>query len=382
MLSQIEINKELQFIAFLLPIMMGFQLTIYLFFQYQKTRDKNLPLNRILLAFGSFIFFLILGTLLIHIARNFIENEIIHVIITRIGWFFGFFSTICFSSIIIAKEFSSVINIKIAKILLIFTIIPVVVLFIVPNLLSPLFISSIIFIVLNGLYLVRFQMIMIRKVVGNIKKKFELFLYGTLISLVALTFAIFVGLGVLPPILNEIIYYTGICVLIIGFIIISFSVINFPPFYEFEWRKNLIKLFIINQQNKSCIYSYDFIEKFKDKNAQNQNHLKQFENLFSKGILGIESIIGIITNTKGKGLNEIEKGDYHIFLEDSQYPFYLTFVLIVKVHLISTPHLLKSIKGRFELFFREILLNLNNFSEEYSQLFSSFDNIMNQILQM
>lgn len=381
MLSQIEVNKELQFIAYLIPVIIGFQLAIYFFYQYQKIRDENLPLNRVLLAFGSFILFIILGPLFIQISRNFIENGILYELISRLGWFLVFFSTMSVSFFIISKEFSTVINIKIAKILMVLNFISMVILFLVPSMLSPLFIMSIFFIVLNGLYIIRFQLILIRKSVGSIKKKFKLFLFGAIISLFALLFAALVGLGVLPPIINEIIYFTGICELLIGFIIISLSVYNFPPFYEFEWRNNLIKLFIINQKNKRCLYSYDFIGKFEKKSKKGQNHPNNFDRLFSKGILGIETIITTITGTKDKRINKIKKGDFHIFLEYGPQPSSITFVLVVKIDLISTHHLLKSIKSRFESFFKEILINLDNLNEEHEQLFRSFNIIMNQILQ-
>ncbi len=381
MFSQIEVSKELQFIAYLIPVIIGFQLAIYFFYQYQKIRDINLPLNRILLAFGSFILFIILGPLFVQISRNFIENGILYELISRVGWFLVFFSTTSVSFFIITPEFSTVINIKIAKILMVLNFIPMVILFLVPSLLSPLFISSIFFVVLNGLYIIRFQIILIRKSVGSIKKKFKLFLFGAIISLFALFFAALVGLGILSPIINEIIYYTGICELLIGFIIISLSVHNFPPFYEFEWRNNLLKLFIINQQNKNCLYNYDFIEKFEKKSKKIQNLPNNFDRLFSKGILGIDTIITTITGTKDKRINKIEKGDFHIFLEYGTQPSSITFILVVKIDLISTHHLLKSIKSRFESFFKEILLNLDNLNEEHILLFRSFDTIMNHILQ-
>lgn len=381
MLSQIEINKELQFIAYLIPVIIGFQLSIYFFYQYQKIRDENLPLNRILLAFGSFILFIIIGPLFIQISRNFIENGILYEMVSRLGWFLIFFSTTSVSFFIITEEFSTVINLKIAKILMVLNFIPMAILFLVPTLASPLFIGSIFFVVLNGLYIIRFQLILIRKSVGSIKKKFRLFLFGAIISLFALFFAALVGLGSLPPIINEIIYFTGICELLIGFIIISLSVHNFPPFYEFEWRNNLIKLFIINQQNKNLLYSYDFIEKFEMKNKKNQNQPNNFDELFSKGILGVETIITTITGTKDKRINKIKKGNFHIFLDYGPQPFSITFVLVVKIDLISTHHLLKSIKSRFESFFKQILLNLDTLNEEHEQLFRSFDITMNQILQ-
>ena len=91
MLSQIEISKELQFLAYLVPVIIGIQLALYFFFQYRKIQDITLPLNRVLLAFGSFVLFIILGPLLIQISRNFIEDRILYELFSRMGWFFAFF---------------------------------------------------------------------------------------------------------------------------------------------------------------------------------------------------------------------------------------------------------------------------------------------------
>ncbi len=381
MFFQIKIGIELQFIAYLIPVIIGIQLAFYFIYQYHKIKDVNLPLNRVLLAFGSFIFFMILGPLFIQISRNFIEYGILNEIFSRIGWFLAFFSTISISLFIIRKDFSIIINLQIAKILMVLNFIPAVIVFFVPTMRSPIFIISIIFVILNGLYILRFQVILIKTSIGIIKRKFKLFFIGAIVSLFALIFAALVGLGVLPHIINEIIYFIGVGELLIGFIIISLSVHNFPPFYEFEWRENIIKLLIINQQTKSCLYSYNFIEKLEKKIVTNKNHLGNYDKVFSKGILGIDTIIATITGTKDQRINKIRQGDFHIFLEDGSNPSDITYVLIVKKDLISSYHLLKSIRIRFESFFKEILSNLNDLKEEHFQLFESFDINLNQILQ-
>jgi len=381
MLSQIEISKELQFLAYLVPVIIGIQLALYFFFQYRKIQDITLPLNRVLLAFGSFVLFIILGPLLIQISRNFIEDRILYELFSRMGWFFAFFSTFSVSIFIIRKDFSIIINLNIAKILMIFNIIPIVMILLVPYLGSPIFILSILFVVLNGLYIIRFQLILIKKSIGSIRKKFKLFLIGAIVSLFALVFASLVGLGVLPPVINEIIYFTGVGELLTGFIIIFFSVYDFPPFYEFEWRNNLLKLFIINQHNKSCIYSYNFIEKLENNSKISQNHLYNNEILFSKGIMGIESIITIITGTIKEKINKIKKGDFHMFLEYGLNPSHIIYILVVKRDLSSTHHLLKSIRIKFESFFKEILLDLEDLKGDQGKLFSSFEVIINRILQ-
>ncbi len=372
MLVQIEYGKELQFLAYLVPVIMGIQLTIYFYTQYKKLEDEDLPLNIILLAFGSFILFIVSGPLFIQIARNFIMNGLIFEIVYRIGWALAFFSTITFSRFIIRKEFSLIINIKVAKTLMMLNCIPILCVFILPSLLSPIFIGSILFVVFNGLYIIRFQIILIQKSIGKIRVKIKFFLIGTLISLVALVFASIVGLRVLLPIINEIVYFTGVLVLFIGFLIMYFSVYNFPPFYEFEWRENLIKLFIINSNDYKTLYHLDLVQ---------NSHSENIDRIFSKGISGIEKIITLITDTKTERINKIQQDDFLIIFEHGKVPLPLFYVLIVKKDLISSKHLLRIVRIRFESLFKEILLNLDDIKEDQEKIFINFNTIMEEILQ-
>ena len=375
MLVQIEYDKELQFLAYLVPVIMGIQLSIYFYTQYKKLEDEDLPLNIVLLAFGSFILFIVIGPLFIQIARNFIVNELIYEIVYRIGWTLAFFSTITFSKFIISKDFSLIINLKVAKILTILNCIPIICVFILPSLLSPIFIGSIFFVVLNGLYIIRFQIILVQKSIGRIKTKFRFFLIGALISLFALVFATIVGLRVLPPIINEIVYFTGVLVLFIGFLIMYFSLYNFPPFYEFEWRENLIKLYIFNPNDFKTLYLLDLVQKSHSNNSEN------IDRIFSKGISGIEKIITLITDTKTERIKKIQQDDFLIIFEYGNVPLSLIYVLIVKEDLISSKHLLKIVRIRFESFFKEILLNLYDLEEDQEKIFISFNTIMEEILQ-
>lgn len=376
MFAQIEYGKELQFLAYLVPVIMGIQLTIYFYTQYKKLRDEDLPLNIILLAFGSFILFMVIGALFIQIARNFIVNETIYEIVYRIGWILTFFSTISFSRFIILEEFTLIINLKVAKTLVILNFIPIFCVFILPSLQSPIFIGSIFFVVLNGLYIIRFQIILIQKSIGRIRTKIRFFFIGALISLIALVFATIVGLRFLPPIINEIVYFTGVLNLFIGFLIIYFSVYNFPPFYEFEWRENLIKLFIFNPKDFKSLYHLDLVQ-----NSHTSNYAENIDRLFSKGISGIEKLITTITNTKTERIDKIQQDDFLIMFEYGNVPISLIYVLIVKKDLISSKHLLKIIRIRFESFFKEILLNLDNIEEDQEKIFISFNNIMENILR-
>jgi len=374
MFIQIEYGKEIQFLAYLVPVIMGIQLTIYFYYQYKKLEDEQLPLNKVLLAFSSFIIFIVFGPLFIQIARNFIVDELTYEIVYRTGWALAFFSTIIFSSFIIRKEFSFIINVKFAKTLMVLNFVPVLFLFILPSLRSPIFIGSIFFVVINGLYIIRFQVILIQKSVGRIHRKLKFFLLGAIISLFALVFAIFVGLQVLPQIINEIIYFTGVFDLFIGFLVMYFSVYNFPPFYEFAWRENLYKLFIINHQNYKTLFSLDLIQnsQFKSDNI---------DQIFSKGISGIEKLITLITNSTTEKINKIQQDEYLILFEYGLNPSSLIYIFIVKEDLFSAIHLLRSVRMHFESFFREILLNLDHIDESQEKIFLSFNNIMDIILQ-
>ena len=368
--------KEFQFLFYLIPVTMGFELGFYFYCQYFKIRDIKLKLNRVLLAFGTFILFIVIGPLWIQISRNFLEEGTqLYEIISRIGWGFAFLSTIGFSIFIIKKDFSQIININIVKILIILNLIPIIILIFTPSTRAPIFLVSIIFILLNGINVIRFQIILVRKSVGKIKRKFFFFLLGALVSFPALGFAVVVGIGILPPIINEIVYFAGVAILLLGFIIISFSVYEFPPFYEFEWRENLLKLFIINQKTREYLYFHDFTENLIDDLSQDDK-----AKLYSGGILGIESIITTITNTKEEKINKIEQKDSVILLNYSSVIPYLTYALIIRKDLLSLGHLLDTIKLQFEVFYREILINLENLKGNQKLMFGSFDIILRGIL--
>ncbi|MFX1389795.1 MAG: hypothetical protein ACFE9Z_07030 [Promethearchaeota archaeon] len=381
MFFQIEISREIQFLFYLVPVIIGFQLALYFFYQYYKIKDETLPLNRVLLAFGSFIIFLISGPLFIQISRNFVLVGLFHEIISRLGWLLAFFSTISVSFFIIRNEFSDIINLKIAKSLLVLNFIPIFMVFIVPTLNHPVFLFSISFVALNGLYVIRFQLILIKKSVGKIKRKFKLFLTGAVTSLFALVFAILVGLHLLPFMIEGIIYFIGVSELIIGFIIMIFSVYNFPPFYEFEWRDNLIKLLIINAKTMDLLYNFDFINKNLSIINKEKKNSRNFDKILSRSLLGFEKIIKIITKTHSERINKIKQENYQVFLQYGSNNNNLIFTLVVKKDLVSTNHLLNSIKVRFESFFKEVLLELDDLKRDKKQIFSSFDTYIYQILQ-
>jgi hypothetical protein len=152
--------------------------------------------------------------------------------------------------------------------------------------------------------------------VGTIKTKFKQFFVGELVSLTALGFAISVGFG-LPPGINELIYYMGVSVLATGFLILFLCAYEFPPFYEFEWKDNLLKLFIIDQKDNSFLYYCNLAELLTQKPVKSDSSPLQSDSdkIFSGGLAGIENIISAITNTASDKIDTIEQENTFILLE-------------------------------------------------------------------
>jgi len=369
-------DQELQFLFYLIPVTIGVQLALYFFYQYNKLQDANLKLNRILLSFGFFTLLMVLGALFINISRLFVSDAFSKEIFARIGWSSSLFSPFGFLYFINIKEFSNIMNLKILKIIMGLSLIPIIVVIVIPSARSPIFLASILFTILTAYYIFSFQIRVIRRAMGSIRTKFIQFVLGEIVSLTALGFAVPVGLGILPKGINEIVFFTGVSILLTGFIILFFSGYEFPPFYEFEYRENLSKLFIINQENNSCLYYCNLAELIaqliqKDKIIEEASQTNG-DRIFSGAISGIESIIKIVTDTQAEKIDKIKHEDYFILLEHGTIVPSITFALLVKKDLSSLRYLLQSIKYKFELINKEILLNLNRFKEIQDRLFENF----------
>ena len=386
MFFQINGIIELQFLFYLIPFFLGLQLSVYFFYQYFKYKDTNLKLNRILLSFGTFLFFLIVGAFITQIARNFITDSSLEEIVRKIGWSLSFFSPISFELFILTKDFGKIVNLKIIVVLMLLNLVAIIIAILAPTTKSILFILAIVLVFLNGSNLLRFEVLLVKNSYGKIKKKLRFFLIGTITSITSLISAIIVSLGVLNSLIFElVIYYIGVSILIIGFLIIFFSAYDFPPFYEFEWRENLSKLIIINQTTNMGLFYYDFTKFFNPREDENKS--KEFrgdenqEKLYSGGIIGIESVISAITDTKHEKIAKIEKGDSQILLEYGIKSTNLIFAIIIKKDIVSLRHLLLNIRIQFESFYQEILRNLDSFSKNQALLFESFDLILENIIK-
>ena len=172
-----------------------------------------------------------------------------------------------------------------------------------------------------------------------------------------------------------IIFSIGSSLLIIGFFFTLIGFYTFPAFYGFKWEGNILKLFIINQKNNVCLYSRDFSE------IKSEKKQRDYEQLFSVGIIGIDMVLSEITDTKGETINKIQQPNSLILLEySSDSTSHIIYALIVKKDLKNNRSFLKLIKNQFESFYKEILRELDSLKGSEEQLFGSFDVLIENIL--
>ena len=65
----------------------------------------------------------------------------------------------------------------------------------------------------------------------------------------------------------------------------------------------------------------------------------------------------------------------------SEFSNPLVYVLVVSGENESLKYFLKTVKEQFQGFFKEILMKLNEFKAEEKKLFTSFDIIINNLIQ-
>ncbi|TFG30242.1 MAG: hypothetical protein EU532_01265 [Promethearchaeota archaeon] len=169
--------------------------------------------------------------------------------------------------------------------------------------------------------------------------------------------------------------FISIILLIFGLIFTLIGLYVFPSFYGFKWEGNILKFFIINQNNNFCLYSHDFSQ------IESEVKSKDYEKLFSVGIIGIDSILSAITNTRGEKINKIKQADSLILLEyGSGNLSQIIYALVVKKDLKSNKNFLKAIKKQFESFYRELLSKLDTLKGSEEQIFGSFDIIIEDLI--
>nr|MDO8118738.1 hypothetical protein [Candidatus Sigynarchaeota archaeon] len=318
-----------------------------------------------------------------------VSNLIIHMVcawlvfimlrkLTQNKYIAGFFAVLCspfafMGFIAFTKEFSKAINLKMARLFLFLSAVPIIALIIVGTS-SPVFYSTIAFTALNAIIVIQFQIKMIKLSLGKMRNRLAMTLTGELLALASLGFALLVIVSYQIGIRPEVFFFIATTMLTTGFLVMFWAANDFPPFYEFDYKLNLEKLFVISEKDQSIIYEHDF------SHEKEEGRDEARDQLFSGAITGIEEMLSAVTEGSGhegkKRLSKIDQKGSFIFLEYGDHGgLPLIYALVVKKDFSSMSALLKTVRLQFEGYFNEILAHYDELKHKANttELFNGFD---------
>ncbi len=373
MAFQVAYTTEIQFLIYLIPVMLGVQMAIYFYWQYFRTRTAKLRLNRVLLSFGTFTLMVITAAFCNMTDRIYGLSVGGDSLLRQFGFTLGMVSPLGFMVFIAIPEFNKIINVKAAWVLIGLSVLPIIVLLTLGSR-SPFFIPTLLFTALNAYYLILFQVKLIRVSLGSIRKKLILVFIGELFALSAIPFAVTVVLSVGNNI--DVKWLIGIALLLTGFVIMFVAANDFPAFLEFDWALNLRKFFIIDRNSNTFLYTHNF-----EKIPEDGERATMRDEIFSGGIAGLEQLIASVTGGEREEITRIDQEDSIILLEYGKVGISIIYALVVKKDLVSLRYFLQKLKEHFESFYKNILTTLEalRVGEGQERLFLSFGRIVKRL---
>ena len=368
------ITDEVQFPALVITVIIGFQITFSFFSQYIKYKRENIKLNKILLAYSLFFGFAMVGLISRIIKNNFPPILITNELLTQMTDLFFGIGVISFLITISTKEINRVGNLNIPRILIILNIFFITLSFVYDpfKFAIPYYM---VFVLLGFIYLIIFQNKLIKIASENIKKRLRLILIGEIFLLIGLLVG---GEGSRSFLRfnEEILILITIPINILSLLLIFLGNYNFPAFLELDWTRHLIKFSIIDYKRVKEIYAYDF----KNKDIKPNDTKDTQVNLISQALVGLEDLVSEVSEISVK-TSIVKKGDTIIFFEYSDNEnLPLIYTLFTDNEMASHKYLLKSLEGQFQGWFREILTEYNFIVELESELFTSFDLIIKNLV--
>ena len=373
--------REVYLPAMIFSIILDYQLAIYFLYLYVKHRKDEIGLNKFLLTFSNIFgigatsyFFLVIGSFYIidyYIAELFIR--------TGVSLLQGGILVVLLH--LISKPFSNLINSKLIIVLCTFSAISIIYLLFlfIPSIgLSP----SIFIGLIGGGYFLYFQMKVVRLTSGTVRTRLSMTLIGEIVFLIGMLFGS--GLPHIPMLfeIKEIFYFVGSYVVNLGLMIIFFGTFKFPGVLEFNWKSNLLKLYIVDARNLLELYSYDFsiTRNISESSDSDYNHSGNAK-INSIGIVGISDVFDEITKTYQNRIKTIKYGDFSILLEYEEDPkFQFLFVLFARKNMKSLEIFLQKVKIQFLKTYKSVLLNIDILDKFRETIFSGFDVVLQEII--
>ncbi len=373
--------REVYLPAMIFSIILDYQLAIYFLYLYVKQRKDKIGLNKFLLAFSNLFGIGATSYLFLVIGSFYISDSFLAEIFVRLGVSLLQLGILVVLLILFSKPFLTLINsrvVKIVSVLSVLSIIYLLFLYVKPIGLFP----SILIGLIGGVYFLYFQTKLVKLTSGTVHSRLLMTLIGEVIFLIGM----FLGSG-LPniPVLfdvKDIFYFIGSYVVNLGLLAIFYGTFKFPGVLEFNWKNNLLKLYVIDTRNLYELYSYDFskIKSFAS-DAESNNNNKKNHPINSIGVVGISDVFDEITKTYQNRVKIIKYGNFSILLEYEADPkSQFLFVLFVDKNMKSLQLFLKKVKTQFLDSYGGLLANFDIVDKFRETIFSGFDVILQNIL--
>jgi hypothetical protein len=369
--------REVYLPAMIFSIILDYQLAIYFLYLYRKHRKDKIGLNKFLLAFSNLFGIGATSYLFLVIGSFYSHDSYLAELFIRIGVSVLQGGILVVLLILLSKPFLTLINSRVVKIVSVLSGISITYLLFFYVKSIGLF-PSILIGLIGGAYFLYFQTKLVKLTSGTVHSRLLITLIGEVIFLIGM----FLGSG-LPnlPVLFEvrdIFYFVGSYVVNLGLLAIFYGTFKFPGVLEFNWKNNLLKLYVIDARNLYELYSYDF-NKIRslagDYNNEKNNPIN------SIGVVGISDVFDEITKTYQNRVKMIKYGNFTILLEYEKDPkSQFLFVLFVDKNMKSLQLFLEKVKTQFLKSYSGLLNNFNMVDRFRETIFSGFDLILQNIL--
>ena len=358
----------------------------YFIYQYIKVKNEQLELNKTLLGYITIFGLALTGYMIRIINLYFIKDINIDLFrfLTKITFIFLFSSLMSFLLNISSKTFKNIININLSRSLGFSILVPIIFIYFFEPESIIFMLTTLIILVISFTYIFFFHFKLIRFSTGNVKKRLYLIIFGFILCAIQVFIGGYIPSYILLKNYSSFLQLIAAPIFIIGLLIVFLGIYRFPAFLEFEWKENLLELYIVDKRNFKLIYEFYFQSKI------DKNHIKQIKSLknqktelfISRGIFGIDEIISLITKTEKENIEKIHQEDFIIILEYANEPIsFIILCLLIKKEMNSSSYFLKMVKNNFELLYKNIILNIDSLEGTESKLFQSFDKTIKELIK-
>jgi len=369
--------REVYLPAMIFSIILDYQLAIYFLYLYGKHRKEKIGLNKFLLAFSNLFGIGATSYLFLVIGSFYVHDSYLAELFIRIGVSLLQGGILVVLLILLSKPFLTLINSRVVKIVSVLSgisIIYLLFLYVKPIGLLPSMLIGLI----GGAYFLYFQTKLVNLTSGTVHSRLLMTLIGEAIFLIGM----FLGSG-LPNIsvlfeIRDIFYFVGSYVVNLGLLVIFYGTFKFPGVLEFNWKNNILKLYVIDTRNLYELYSYDFN---KIRNLAGDNNNEKNKPINSIGVVGISDVFDEITKTYQNRVKIIKYGNFTILLEYEKDPkSQFLFVLFVDKNMKSLQLFLNKVKTQFLKSYGGLLANFDIVDKFRETIFSGFDVVLQNIL--